>query len=336
MGDDIQDVTQSRQDAVRQWMQLIGVIVVLAGGFLLIQQFPIVGFLQFFLPASVVLLSLRHSIWWGAAALLVSILILSGVSGQRAGMLFLGIIGVPALIQAGCFRYDAWPTTTVSVLVLYYIVLEVGAFYVQPNVTFESHAQQQATVFKDLFIKMYASKGEGWQDFEAQFDALAHVLSITFPLISALSLAIILYVVTRVILKFRKIALSPVGTFDQWQVSEYGVWALIGGGILYHLDVTRYLGINVILGIILLYYLAGCAIILYFLKQKHVSKFFQILAYILLVFQIPHIFTGFGLLLTGYFERSVYLSLPAISLVTGVGLSNVWFEYRKRAAQKQD
>jgi uncharacterized membrane protein len=120
------------------------------------------------------------------------------------------------------------------------------------------------------------------------------------------------------------------GPFEQWKVSDYFVWALIMGGGLYHLESTKVFGINIILGLVFLYYLAGCAIILYFLKQKKISKFFQILAYILLFFQIPHIFTGLGLLLTGYSESGVYLSLPAIILVAGVGLSDIWLDFRQR------
>jgi uncharacterized protein YybS (DUF2232 family) len=145
-----------------------------------------------------------------------------------------------------------------------------------------------------------------------------------------------MYAVSRVLLRVGKIVLAPIGRFQDWKISEYFVWGLIVAGVLYHIQPTRIIGINFLLGLVFLYYVAGCAIIIYVLKQKETSKFFQIIAYILLFFQIPHIFTGLGLLLTGYSESGVYLSLPAIILVAGVGLSDIWIDFRQRVRQAKE
>ena len=93
------------------------------------------------------------------------------------------------------------------------------------------------------------------------------------------------------------------------------------------------IGINILLGLVFLYYLQGCAVITYILKQKRSARFFQFLAYVLLFLQIPYIFVSLGLLLTGYTQGGIHLSLPAIILVAGIGLANVWIDFRKRLRQ---
>jgi uncharacterized protein YybS (DUF2232 family) len=328
-----------------QTITIASAIVVMTGGFLVLQHSQLTGFLQFLLPAPIVLISLRYSLWSGVGTVIVSTLsvsLLSGflnssfLSGYHVAISFLLSIGGIAIVLAVCFRQKAYPTTTISCVALYYIALEIGFLYMQQDMTLEMHIQQRMTLFKEMFVRIYETKEVGWQDFESQLEAIAHVLSITFPLISGLSISIITYVITRSILKMRSIATARLGRFQDWQISEHLVWGLILGGMLYHLKSTRPVGINILLGLAFLYYLAGCSIIVYFLKQKEASRFFQFIAYALLFFQMPHIFTGLGLLLTGYSEQGVYLSLPAILLVAGIGLSNVWIDFRRRAAQTKE
>ncbi len=333
MREETQEAKPTKHSLIVHIISVIVTVVILTGGFLLIQESQLTSFLQFLLPAPIILLSLRYSLWSGIGAISLTMFNVSLLSGYYSGVFFLLGIGVTAIVLTVGFRYNASLLTIVTCMTLYYIILEIGLIYTQKDITFETHIQERMMMFKKMLVSFYESKDAGWQNFEIQFEAIARALSVTSPLISALSMSTLMYVGSRSMLRVRKIVLAPLGRFQDWRISEYFVWGLVFAGILYHIQYTRVIGINILLGLVFLYYVAGCAIIIYVLKQKETSKFFQIIAYILLFFQIPHIFTGLGLLLIGYSENGVYLSLPAIILVAGVGLSDIWIDFRQRVKQ---
>lgn len=337
MEDDSQKrIQQTNHSQIFHVFSVVFAVTIVTVGFLLIQQSQVIGFLQFLLPVPVVLVSLRYSLWSGIVTVTLSTVGISLLSEYRLGVFFLFITGAVAIMLAVCFHRKFSATTVVSCIALYYIVLGIALVYMQKGLTFAAYTQNMTTVFQEQFVRIYESNDVAWQNLRSQLEALARVLGVTFPLMSALSNSIIMYVVIRSILKLWKIPVVPLGRFQDWQVSDYLVWIFVLGGMLYHIEYTRTIGINLILGLVFLYYLVGCAIITYFLKQRNTTKFLQVLAYVLLFLQIPYIFVSLGLLLTGYSDASVYLPLPAIVLVTGVGLSNVWVDFRKRAGQVKE
>jgi hypothetical protein len=251
-------------------------------------------------------------------------------TGYEAGLLFFLGTGIIALILTFCFlrRYSA--TATISWLVFYYVAFGVLVLYLQENMSFEAYTQLVMEILEEQFAKMSQNQQIPWQRFERQFQGFVRVASITFPLMTTVVFVAMMYFATRVMLRVQKISLPPLARFRDWHISEYLVWVFILGGILYHLEQTRLIGINVLLGLVFLYYLQGCAVIVFLLKQKRIGRFFQMVACVLLFLQIPYIFVGLGLLLTGYTEGNVYFSLPAIVVVAGLGLANVWINFRKR------
>ena len=91
-------------------------------------------------------------------------------------------------------------------------------------------------------------RGLNGKIWEVQFAAFARALSIISPLLSALSSALIMYVLSRIMLKVWKIPVAPLGRFQNWEASEYLVWAFVLGGVVYHIEFTRVIGINILLG----------------------------------------------------------------------------------------
>ena len=317
-----------------QYISVAIAVAVVTFMFQLIQQSQWVSIFQFILPVPVIFVSLRYSsLWPGVITVGLTTVTIIIMSGYRIGVFFLLGTGVAAIVLTVCFLQKYSATAAVSWVTLYYIALGVAFVYIQQGITFEVYTQRLMAVFKEQFVNLYESKNIAWQNLEAQFEALAHVLSVIFPLMSALSSSIIMYAVSRTILKFQKVSLVPLGQFQDWKVSEYLVWIFVLGGVLYHIEPTRIIGINILLGLVFLYYLQGCAIITYFLKQRGTTRFLQFLAYVFLFLQIPYIFVSLGLLLTGYTQGGLYLPLPAIILVASIGLANVWMDFRKRVQQ---
>lgn len=331
-----QIVTKSKNHS--QVLQLANVAVTGVGvalGFEAGQYYRFMGLFVFFVPVPIAFMTLHYaSMWTGISTLGVSALVISLISGYRTGVLFLLLAGIAAMIFAIGFLKNASATGTVSWVTLYYVVLGVAFISLQPEISFEAYAQGLMAFFKMQFAQLYANKGIEWQDLESQFAALARVLSIISPLLSALSSSLIMYLVSRMMLKVWKTPVAALGRFQDWEASEYLVWVFVLGGVCYHIELTRVIGINILLGLTLLYYLQGCAIITFFLKRKHTARVMQLLAYGLLFLQIPYIFASLGLLLTGYTQDGIFLSLPAIILVAGVGLANVWIGFRQRVEQQ--
>jgi hypothetical protein len=318
-----------------QYVSVAIAVAVVVIAFQLIQQSEGMTFFQFFLPVPAIVIALRYSsLWSGIATITFSTAMIAIFTGYRTGILFFLGTGIVAIILSVCFLRKYSATATISWMTFYYVVLGIIVVYMQEGITFEVYTQRLLEVFKEQFVSLYENQDIAWQNFEAQFEALAKVLSMTFPFMSAVGSSVIMYIVARTLLKLQRIALRPLGRFQDWQISEYMVWVFILGGSLYHLEATRIVGINILLGFVFLYYLQGCAVITYILKQRRTAKFLQFIAYILLFLQLPYIFVSLGLLLIGYTQGGFHLSLPAVVLVAGIGLANVWIDFRKRLKQK--
>ncbi len=326
------DVAEKQPPVAGFRLVSIGIAVaMIVVAFHLMQQAGMMAFVQLFLHVPAVFVSLRYSSFWaGVVTIVASTAVIAVWTGFEAGVLFFLGTGVIALILMGCFLRKYSATATISWLVVYYVLFGVLVLYFQENMSFEVYTQQVMTILEEQFANIYQNQQLPWQQFEHEFQGFIRVASITFPLITTVVFAAIMYIVTRTMLRIQKISLPPLACFQDWHLSEYLVWVVILGGGLYHLEYTRLIGINVLLGLVFLYYVQGCAVITFFLKQKRIGRFFHVVAYILLFLQIPYIFVGLGLLLTGYAKGSVYFSLPAIVVVAGLGLANVWVDFRKR------
>jgi len=106
------------------------------------------------------------------------------------------------------------------------------------------------------------------------------------------------------------VKVNPFPPFSLWRPKEEVVWGLIVGGILYFAgmyggkEVLRNTGFNIGIFFLSLYFVSGMAIASYFFSRYGIPAFLRAAGYILLVFQYV--------------------------LVMGVGLIDVWFNFRRR------
>ncbi|PID55674.1 hypothetical protein CSB45_14845 [candidate division KSB3 bacterium] len=332
-----QGVQKERVAFSAQLFAVVLVVTLVTLTFYGIQQSASMGFLQFFLPVPIVFLSLRNvSLWSGVAAALCSAAAISVWFGPRTGILFLFGVGVVAVIVSLCFLRKYTATSSIAWLTAYYVILGILAVYIQEGLSFEEHTQRLMGLFmqhQQEFIDLYKQQGLPQYQIEALFESLARVMSVTFPFISASVSAIVTYFVIRLLLKFQRVILPPLRSFQDWGVSDHMVWLFILGGLLFHFEETSIVGINLLLGLTLLYYLQGCAVITFIMRKKRAAKFLQFVVYLLLFLQIPYGMIGMGLLLTGAAAEGLLLSLPALIMVAGIGLANVWVDFRKRLKQ---
>lgn len=320
--------------------QLLGIVLValvVTLTFYGIQRNENMSGLQFFLPVPMVLLSLRYSsLWTGFVAALLSSGAIAFWFGSQAGLLFFCGTGLVAMIMSTCFLRKYTATSSISGLTLYYAVLGMFVVYIRDGLTVTGYTQRLMELFmqyRQEFAGLYEEQGLTQNQLETLFESMAGVMSVTFPFISAFVSALMTYFVIRMLVKLLRVTLPPLRRFQDWGLSDKMVWIFILGGVLYHLEATRIVGINLVLWLVFLYYLQGCAVITFILRYKGTAKIVQFIAYLLLLLQIPYSLIGLGLLLTGSVVKELLFPLPAMVLVAGIGLANVWIDFRKRLKQ---
>ena len=337
MGGESYDANKKSSALAVQFLGVVIVAAILTLTFYGIQRNESMSVLQFFLPVPLVFLSLRYSSLWPE----LSAIALSGIAiglwlGYWFGLLFLLGTGGVALILSLCFLRKYTATSSVLGLTAYYVVLGIVVVYIQEGLTFAAHTQRLMDLFmqhQQEFVTLYEQQGLPRHQLGPLFESLARMMSVTFPFVSAFVFALMTYFVIRMLLKVQRVKLPPLRRFQDWGLSDNMVWVFILGGVLFHFEATRTAGINVLLGLALLYYVQGCAVITFILRYKGTVKILQFIAYLLLFLQIPYGAIGLGLLLTGAAVEDLLFSLPAMVLVAGIGLANVWIDFRKRLKQ---
>jgi uncharacterized protein YybS (DUF2232 family) len=101
--------------------------------------------------------------------------------------------------------------------------------------------------------------------------------------------------------------------FLTWKVAENLIWVLIGSGagVLLLQGAWYRLALNVLLVVLAVYLLQGLAILSYFFNAKGVPPVFRVLGYFLVV-----------------------ASFPLRILATGVGIFDLWIDFRKPGKPK--
>ncbi|GAK53672.1 hypothetical protein U14_04939 [Candidatus Moduliflexus flocculans] len=241
------------------------------------------------------------------------------------GGIFLLSVGIAAIILTLGFLRK-WPTTTTICSVCCFLVIVCSAILPENQ---REYLVAQTKAMAETLSSSFFARDEQTQ-FDAQIEAVLVVVITLEPLMTALMISGILYSVIRLLLKIQQVPIEPHGQFSEWEISEHCLWVIIFAGGLYHFQATQAIGLNLLVGVVLLYYLQGSSLVIFFLKQRQVSKGMQQIAYGLFFLQIPSVFLLVGLLLTGYREKGMALTLVVIFIITGMGLANVWYGFRKR------
>ena len=103
--------------------------------------------------------------------------------------------------------------------------------------------------------------------------------------------------------------------FRSWSVSPWLIWVLIAGGFSLALGSgpVEVLALNILVFLLPVYFLQGLAIVAFFFWKKKFAPWFRALGYALIVMINP---------------------LPM--LVTGIGIFDLWIDFRKPRIKKED
>jgi len=162
----------------------------------------------------------------------------------------------------------------------------------------------------DRAIK-HEGQDSAFKDTEMGLNQLTRSLVLIFPgltVIGTILIGWINFMLSRIL--FKRVGTLPphLGDLTRWKPPEFLIWAVIfcGFGMFLPVAAIRFIGVNGILVLSLVYFLAGLSVIAFWFNLKQVPRFFRIITYILIAVQ-------------------QILTL----LVVGLGLFDFWFDFRK-------
>lgn len=153
------------------------------------------------------------------------------------------------------------------------------------------------------------------EQFKYLFDFTARVMGVFFVLFSVIGVGLSYIVGLRVFPSYG-IRLMRLPKFSGWRPGAGMVWGLILGGVLYfwgiysHTQAVNTIGLNIGLFFLVIYFVSGISITSYVLSRYKVPVIIRIIIYILFVIQYP--------------------------FLTGIGIADVWFDFRRRMEAKEE
>ncbi len=166
---------------------------------------------------------------------------------------------------------------------------------------------------REFLLQLYRSMGmpaESIPDFER---FLNEIQSIVIRILPALIITTTLFVIWinillgRYLLKSRNLGYQAYGKLNLWQAPDYLIWGVIGFGLLMLIpdDLSKTIGLNGLMTMMMVYFFQGVAIVSFFFEKKQVPRFAKIMLYALLILQ------------------------EVLLVVIAIGFIDVWANFRK-------
>ena len=166
---------------------------------------------------------------------------------------------------------------------------------------------------REFLLQLYRSMGmpaESIPDFER---FLNEIQSIVIRILPALIITTTLFVIWinvllgRYLLSSRNFRYPAYGRLNLWQAPDYLIWGVIGFGLLMLIpdDLSKTIGLNGLITMMMVYFFQGVAIVSFFFEKKQVPRFAKIMLYALLILQ------------------------EVLLVVIAIGFIDVWANFRK-------
>ena len=165
---------------------------------------------------------------------------------------------------------------------------------------------------------LYRDLGMSEEQVQQLTQALKYALIRIIPSISIAFLMVSAWLnllATRLIFQNSQPGVPEYGALNCWKSPELLVWGVIASGAILFIpsDSLQILGSNILIVLSVIYFFQGIAVISYFFEKRKVSKPAMYLLYAFLV-----------------------IHLPSVILVMGIGLFDVWADFRKQNPENNE
>ena len=166
---------------------------------------------------------------------------------------------------------------------------------------------------REFLLELYRNMGmpaENIPDFTRFLDEIQKMVIRILPALVITSTFFIIWInllLGRTLLKSRQMQYPDYGRLNLWQAPDYWVWGVIGCGLLILIpaDMTKTIGLNGLIALMMIYFFQGIAIVSFLFEKKQVPRFAKIMLYALLVLQ------------------------EVLLIVIAIGFIDVWANFRK-------
>ncbi|MEX1299380.1 MAG: DUF2232 domain-containing protein [Desulfotignum sp.] len=280
--------------------------------------FPLLGvFALLLLPLPVLYFRLKLGRNSGSIIAVTSFLVLLVMSrGIAFDTLYFGALLMTGLFLGECIEQQCSIEKTMIFSVTGVLALSLAAFGVYA--AFQEQGigkmvQDYISQYLELTSELYTDMGIEKQ----QIDALNAAFVVVMPgmfIVSYMTTVWLNVLIIKRLLARIGIQLKSMAALNRFRAPDSLVWAVIGLGVLMVLPVgpVKYVVINCLIILLLIYFFQGIAVISFYFQQKESPTFLKVFCYGLIAVQI-------------YF----------LILVIGLGFFDNWINFRKLETQKK-
>lgn len=171
-----------------------------------------------------------------------------------------------------------------------------------------------------MTLAIYEEVGMGEEMIRAISESLAAIHFFLVRVLPSLAITSALFIAWTTLIMVRPLAhrfglaYPEFGRLNRWRAPERLVWGVIASGIILLLPDKgiRMVGVNGLILLMMVYFLNGIAIVSFFLEKKQLPRMMRIGIYLFIALQ-----------------------QLALFLVIGIGLFDIWFNFRKLETTKE-
>jgi uncharacterized protein YybS (DUF2232 family) len=272
-----------------------------------------------FMPFPAVYAFMRHGRQAGIGiVLLVAGFLYMGDGFSSAGgyLLQFGLAAVVLpLLMTGGMAWDRAVTATL-LLVAVSAAVVLGIFAQSRGLPVNSLVAEHVQAEVERALSFYRGAdlpAERLAEIEAVAHGVAEFLSVAYPGLAVVATGVMLLLTVLLLWRFSKAHyLLPGPPFHAWKAPEQLIWILIISGFaaFFSAGLLHQLALNLLTILLPVYFLQGLAVVNYLFRRKGITPAFRILGYLLMTLFNP---------------------LPMI--VTGIGIFDLWIDFRKPRVQ---
>ncbi len=294
--------------------------------FIISVNIPVFGFFSsLIIPIPVLFYRIKLGRKTGAVIPLVSSVVMLGVLGSASFdiLYFTGLMGLGFFL--GEYMEKNLP---IEMTILYPCLIVMGALLTGLIIyaNFESTSlKAMITEYVDKNLKMtlvlYENMGmpkESIDAISASFKTIKYFMVRMLPAMAASSLLFISWmtiILARPVFKKKELDFPDFGDLKRWKVPEPLIWCLIGSAIMlfFPVNALKIAGMNCLIILMTVYFFGGIAIISFFFEKK----------------KLP-------MLLRFFLYSIIALQKIALLVVVGLGIFDMWFNFRKLEITKDE
>jgi uncharacterized protein YybS (DUF2232 family) len=280
--------------------------------------FPLLGvFALLLLPLPVLYFRLKLGRNSGGIIALAGFLVLMVISGGVAfDTLYFAALLMTGLFLGECIEQQCGIEKTMVITVAGVLALSTAVFGLYTvfqsqgiGEIIQNYISQYLALTSDLYTDMGIE--------QAQINALNSAFVVVMPgmfIVSYMTTVWLNVLIIKRLLARIGIRLKNMENLNRFRAPDRLVWAVIGFGVLLAMPVgpVKYVGINCLIILMLIYFFQGIAVISFYFQKKQSPTFLKVFCYGLIAVQI-------------YF----------LILVIGLGFFDNWINFRKLETQKK-